>query len=350
MCLVVLAWLVGAACGSSSLPDVTDVRARFDPQLEGLIERQSVLTYAGGGSAADDRLPFVRAASAIRQWRNRYVIVQDDVNVLALGSVDMPAQFDAVLLPPGPNQRRRFDDLLGNREQKLDLEGAAVLPDGRLVAFGSGTTPVRERLAIVAPDGTVTIVDGREFYAQLRAQASFAGSELNIEGAEVTAGILKLVQRGNGAAGQARPPVNAIGDVPLGAFMQWLDGAGPPPALTHVLRLDLGDVGTARLSLTDIARRADGSLVFVACAEDSPDAVRDGALLGCRVGVLDAGEARFGQITDASGGAIALKIEGIEPRRDDASRFDVVADADDPEKAAVGAVMHVTDGTRSPAL
>ena len=255
------------------------------------------------------------------------------------------ARFDVLLLPPGPNQRRRFDDRLGNPDQKLDLEAAALLPDGRLVAFGSGTTPARERLAIVAPDRTVTIVDARALYRQLRAEASFSGSELNLEGAVVASGVLRLVQRGNGAAGLARPPVNAIGDVPLGEFMSWLDGTRPPPALTQIVRIELGRVGQARLSLTDAAVRRDGRTVFVACAEDSPHAVRDGALLGCRFGMLDGDEARLADISDASGGALALKIEGIDVRRDDPSRFDVVADADDPETPAVGAVLHVSDAT-----
>jgi hypothetical protein len=59
------------------------------------------------------------------------------------------ARFDArgvvrpVLLPPHASGRRVFDDTLGNKLEKLDLEACVMLPDARFVAFGSGSTTGR---------------------------------------------------------------------------------------------------------------------------------------------------------------------------------------------------------------
>ncbi len=83
---------------------------------------------------------------------------------------------------------------------KMDLEACALLPDGRLIALGSGSTAARERIVVVTPDDGVRVVEGAATYAQLRARGDSSGSELNLEGAVVVDGVLRLFQRGNGAA------------------------------------------------------------------------------------------------------------------------------------------------------
>src|SRR5690606_27961518 len=60
------------------------VRAVPDPDLSALLGPMSPLRYDDGGSAAEDRPAHVRAASAVRRWGERLVLVQDDVHVLAL--------------------------------------------------------------------------------------------------------------------------------------------------------------------------------------------------------------------------------------------------------------------------
>jgi hypothetical protein len=57
---------------------------------------------------------------------------------------DRTGAFRPLLLPQGEGGRRQFDDRLGNKAAKLDLEAGVVLPDGRFVALGSGSTARRE--------------------------------------------------------------------------------------------------------------------------------------------------------------------------------------------------------------
>ena len=307
------------------------------------MESQAPLAFASHDSSADHP-PFIRAASAIRRWNGRLAIVQDDVHVLAVGALETPSAFEPVLLPPGAGGRRRFEERLGNRDAKLDLEALAVLPDGRLVAFGSGSRPEREALVIVDARRRVTVKEAPDWYAYLRSEVAFAGSELNVEGALVDGGRLWLVQRGNGAAGGGVAPVNALGSLPLDAFLRWLDGNGAAPRFTAINRVDLGEIGGARLTFTDLARGAGGALVFIACAEASPDVVRDGEVEGCCIGVMDAAGVRLGAISGAD--TAMAKLEGLEPYGTDPNRFAAVSDADNPDAPAIGSVLQLTDAAR----
>lgn len=81
----------------------------------------------------------MRAASAVCRSGGRLVIIQDDTNVLTYRHDD--GHTEAVLLPAGEGGRRTFDGWQGNKHAKMDLEACAALPDGRLVALGSGSTP-----------------------------------------------------------------------------------------------------------------------------------------------------------------------------------------------------------------
>lgn len=358
---------------------IREIRAEMDTTSRATLARPFPLRYARGASFADDHPAFVRAASAIRRWQGRRVIVQDDVNVFALTNAPgvlepgalravrspfygarapQPARsnapavleagpaaegsLDPLLLPRGDGGLRSFDASRGNKRSKLDLEAALVLPDGRLVAFGSGSLPQRERLVVVEPGQAPVIRDAHDLYRGLREHAEFAGSELNLEGSIVRSGAIELFQRGNGRASGERAPANAIGRIALDDFLGWLDRAGPPPALAHVLRVDLGRAHGVALGFTDAALCSDGTIVFLACAEASPDAVADGEVVAMRLGLMAGDRARLIEITDALGQPCRVKLEGIEARDDDADRFDVVADVDDPDAAALGAMLELS--------
>ena len=297
------------------------------------------LRYASGASEADDRPEYVRAASSIRRFGDRLVIVQDDVNILVLHSPD--GDDEPILLPVGFDGRRVFDDERGTKRYKLDLEAGALLPDGRLVAFGSGSTAAREQLVVLDPGYGIRLVPAPALYARLRAERRFSGSELNVEGALVVGNTLHLFQRGNGAPRDGLSPVNAIGDLSLAAFCDWLDGSGAPPRLDEVVQFDLGQVDGARFGFTDATLMADGRVAFIACAEDSPDAVRDGENLGSRFGILDGDHALVADVLEATGERSRLKLEGIEARPDDPACFDVVIDADQPHEPALLGVLRV---------
>ncbi|HEU4619276.1 MAG TPA: hypothetical protein VFV10_14650 [Gammaproteobacteria bacterium] len=323
------------------------LKAALDRRLAASIDSIVPVFYADGAAPTEDLPRHVRAASAIRRFGDGLLIVQDDVNALAV--VDARGAARPILLPRGPGGRRRFDDTIGNKHDKLDLEACAALPDGRLVAFGSGATRRRESLVVASEGAPPRVVHAPVLYAALRAQPAFAGRDLNVEGALVSGGELLLFQRATGparAGGTADrgASVSAIGSLPLDAFLAWLDEAGPAPDLSSVTAVDLGEVEGKAFGFTDAALLADGRIAVLACAEDAPDAVSDGPVLGCRFGLIDGVEIRLTEIIGPDGRPSTLKLEGIEPREGKAGEFDVVADPDRTDQPAVLARLRVREG------
>ena len=86
---------------------------------------------------------------------------------------------------------------------------------------------------------------------------------------------------------------------------------------------------------TDAVALDDERVVVLACAEDSACAISDGAVLGCRVGLLDATALRMVDVYDATGERTLLKLEGIERRPGSSTEFDVVVDVDRPSAPAL---------------
>jgi hypothetical protein len=308
----------------------------YDRRLKAHLSQLRPLHYAAGADPKNDLPGFVRAASAIRRAGARLVIVQDDVNALAI--VDPYTGITRpLLLPAGPAGERVFDDLRGNKPLKLDLEACVRLPYGRLVAFGSGSSPLRERLVVLdlAREAVPRIVEAPPFYAALRAQAAARSAELNIEGAVVQSGYLRLLQRGHGKRRSAL--WNAVLDFALADFTGWLDGKREVPPLQRALEVDLGGVSGVPFGFTDGCVTVSGRLAFLACAEDSVDVRSDGPVLGCRFGWLGA-DGRHGTMTDVlgpDGHPTRLKLEGIETVEDNETLFQVVADMDRPDEPAV---------------
>src|SRR5690606_27423655 len=185
------------------------INAELDPSLHAAIDGLHPLTYNEPPPPHYDLPAYVRAASAIRRLHRHLVIVQDDVNAFAVFDPEDGYVFP-IMLPRGPGERRTFDDIIGNKHHKMDLEALALLPDERLVAFGSGASASRENLAVLSRREPPFVRDGAELYRSLRAQTAFAGSQLNIEGAVVTEEGLLLLQRGIGMASARRTPINAI--------------------------------------------------------------------------------------------------------------------------------------------
>jgi hypothetical protein len=318
--------------------------ARLDLSMSAVLGDLVPLRYTDGEDRKNDQPGHVRAASAVRRWQGRLVLVQDDVNVLALR--DAEGRVHPRLLPWGEGQRRVFDDALGNKPAKLDLEAGLVLPDGRLVALGSGSTPRRDRVVVAWPDGRVELRDATPLYTALRSHTDFSGSELNIEGATVVGDRVWLFQRGNGAPMATAQPVDATGQLELAAFVAWLDGRAPLPPLCDVVQYDLGRVEGVRLGFTDAATLPDGRVAFLAVAEASPDAVRDGEVVACRLGVIDGEDVCTCDVTDARGTAVRWKLEGLEPDETAGSdggplRLVVVADMDRPQEPAMLGGLHV---------
>jgi hypothetical protein len=182
------------------------------------------------------------------------------------------------------------------------------------------------------------IIDGGELYAQMRAKGQFCGSQLNIEGAVAAGGALRLFQRGNGATIDGVTASNAIGDLDLARFTDWLDGTGPAPPVRTVRRVELGSIDGVPLGFTDATALPDGRIAFVACAEASPDTYRDGEVLGSKFGVLEEDGFALFDVLDEKGQPAYHKLEGIEfvgITRSNALEFAVVADMDDATQPAM---------------
>ena len=311
-----------------------------DPALVARIARRIPLTYRDGPDPATDRPAHVRAASAIAWIGHRLVIVQDDASFLAIA--DPPrGRADAVPLPPAPDGRRQFDDTRGNKAQKFDLESCITLPRGddtTLIAFGSGSTPARERIVVADDWGRgaprIEVVPAPELYDALRSASDFAGSELNIEGAVLIAEReLRLFGRGNGAASDGRCPVNATCALDWPAFAAYLhDRTSPPPRPHSVRRYDLGTIGDTPLGFTD-AIVWPGGVLYAAAAEASPDAVRDGPVAGSALGLIpdSGGPPRSTRLLDEHGTPFIGKLEGIAPGGEPRTLYGVVDD-DDPAR------------------
>jgi hypothetical protein len=306
-----------------------------DGRLSARIVDRRPLLYDGGPSAEEDRPAHVRAASGLAWFRGELALVQDDAAFLAL--VD-PAgmRVRALPLPRGPGGHRQFDDARGNKADKLDLE--AVFATGEvLVGLGSGATPARRRALLHDGEGA-QIADAGDFYAALEAMGELAGSELNLEGAApLPDGRLRLFQRGNGDPARARPPVDATLDVAARELLAYLTGDGPAPRLDAgaVTQYRLGAHDGVRLTFTDAAHdAASGRLYYLACAERSPDAVRDGEVMGSAIGVFDDldgdGALRYAPLGDGDGRPLAVKAEGLAFGPGGAVH--VVLDADDPAR------------------
>jgi hypothetical protein len=326
------------------------VAARRDPAFSARVLASRPLHYAAGADPALDRPAHVRAGSGLAVISTaagpRLAVVQDDAHFVAL--VDPATGLaDAVTLPAGVGGRRQFDTGRGNKHHKLDLEACLTVPDPDggapvLLAFGSGSTDARERVAVVrgldagaAEAADVALADASALYAALRARPDFAGTELNVEGAALVPApggdVVRLFARGNGAGGTG----SATCDLALAPLLAYLLGTAPAPAPVPaaVVRYDLGALGGERLGFTDAmpyGAPGAGGVLYLAAAESSADVVEDGPVAGSAVGLIAGdGSARWAPIEGADGAPFALKAEGVASAGP--GRLWVVLDVDDPD-------------------
>jgi hypothetical protein len=314
--------------------------SRQDPALRARIVRTVPLVYADGADAALDRPAHVRAGSGLAWIGGALAVMQDDANFVALAD---PATglCRALTLPAGEGGLRQFDETRGNKRFKLDLEACVAVPDGRggetLLGFGSGSTARRERVllgdGLGDDDPRIGLGDAPAFYARLREAAEFAGSELNLEGAAWRGGRIALLNRGNGAPGDDRGPVDAICEVDWPALRAHLadPAAHPAPSPESIVSYDLGMIDECPLGFTDAAAFG-GALIYTATAEASPNAVDDGPVTGSALGVIGAdGAARWAVLEDADGGRFDGKVEGVARGQHPGALY-VVVDRDDPHR------------------
>lgn len=258
------------------------------------------------------------AASGIRRRGDRLYVIADDE--FALGVYDLDGRpLDRIPLVAGALP----DEHAERKAHKPDFEALASLPDGSLLALGSGSTLRRRRAVRVefAPAPRVQVFELDALYGALARELP----ELNLEGGAVRGDRLWLCSRGNSARRD-----DALIELALEPIVTALRAGRAPDAgaLVAVRRLSLGEFDGAPLSLTDLAVLR-GELVFTAAAEASPNTYDDGVTTGSVVGRLAVGAAT--SPPEFVGWIAEVKLEGLCPASDDPNESSVflVADADD---------------------
>lgn len=199
------------------------------------------------------------------------------------------------------------------KRRKPDFEILCLLPDGRVLALGSGSTPERRR-GVLWQAGSAQLVDLSGLYLALEARLS----GLNLEGAVVQGEQLLLAQRGNNAGSR-----NALISLDLVTLLGQLANASlGPESLRTVTPVELGELQGVPLSFTDLCLAADGRLLFSAAAEDTESSYLDGACAGSVLGCLI--EGRVQALWPLAG---PVKIEGLCQLADGSLRL--VNDPDD---------------------
>ncbi len=268
----------------------------------------------------DTGLP-VRAASAVAPFGDGWLIVQDDATHAAW---QRPGGVAPVRVVPAVGGHELFSSAAGTKHLKPDFEAAVPAGDGALL-LGSGSTPARMRSSLVTRSGFV-VHDLTPVYAAAAAALGVPLDGLNLEGACRLGDRVRWFQRGNSAAGVPSASV----DVAATAL------TGGPATVGDVRRYDLGSVGGVALAVTDAVALPDGRVLVSAAAEDTPNAVDDGPVVGAALALLDGD-----RVTDVAplpeSGSGAYKVEGLAVREvtGDGVRLLAVVDADDPDAASV---------------
>jgi hypothetical protein len=304
------------------------------------------MVYEEGPSDEEDRPPHVRAASGLSAFREYLAVIQDDANWLAL--VDADQRITAVPLPPSRSGDRIFSEDRGNQDEKYDLEACITVPgaDGlELIGFASGSRRGREwilRVREKAAQGSAPadcfdaeFLEAEPFYEMLRANSSFCGAGLNIEGAVTVDGDrIMLFQRGNAEACDGLEPIDATAEISWEALCAHLADPGkvPAPPLQNVRAYDLGELDGVRLTFSDAEHLGEGRILYSASAEDT----ETGEIAGSVLGVIERdGSARWTELTGEDGGPFRGKIEGLSRDVRDPRKMHFVIDDDDESVPSV---------------
>ena len=279
----------------------------------------------------------VRSASAIARFGDGWLIAQDDATHAVWRRPDTTAPV-RVLPPVDGNDT--FSAAAGTKHLKPDLEAACeVTVDGRhgVLLLGSGSTPARMNAALVLLDQTgprsVTADLTPQYLAVARA-LGIDSTDLNLEGACRHDRQLRWFQRGNSTAGIPSASV----DVDLAGLLGVIIGQGRADAvsLRDVRRYDLGQVSGISLAITDAVTMPLGRTLLSAAAEDTPNAVDDGPVVGAALSLVD-GDRLIGTAPLPLVDGRVYKVEGLAVPEllADGARLLAVVDVDDPGSASL---------------
>ena len=279
------------------------VRALEDPSLAALV-------------VASHPLPAVTGGSALLDVDGRLLAIHDDA--FRVSWIDRASFAVTPLMLLGDGAPLAKPD-------KPDFESAVRTPDGAVHVLGSGSTEKRCFVARIDPGNSVALRHRPALYRAIQ-KALGSGERPNIEGAVVVNERLRVFNR---AAG--RTP-NASVDLPLAALH------GREPRVLAVQLFELGTLEGVRLGFTDVAALPDGRNVFLAAAEDAPDAIADGPVTGSVVGLLEQTAsgvgARWTRLLGGDGRPSPYKVEGIAIDRNVRGGW-LLTDSDDPRVPAM---------------
>lgn len=280
---------------------------------------------------------WVRAASGLARFGEQIALIQDDTTAIIWLNADGTVLAQQSLEADGV-EPKNFDALLGNKRLKPDLEAAVSFTFDRCeywLAVGSGASAMRARAVMICSNvatPTPKWLSLQSWYERLSGCRDFSGAGLNIEGAFVLGQSLYLVQRGNGRIAGA---VNAIAEFALAAVCAYLqDTRAAPPEILRIHPCNLGSTGGVAWGFAD-ACVIGARVWFLLSAEDSPDTIADGAVLGTALAYCDNADfanLQMGQIADSEGSPVLLKLEGLCAL--DTRNLLAVSDDDDPTRPA----------------
>ncbi len=272
---------------------------------------------------------YVSAASGLVQvGRYLYVAADDELHLAVFPRGGGPGRMVRALPGSLPADDEARKSTKPDFEALTALPPSPAFPHGALLALGSGSSEKRHRGVFWAlgPDGALE-GQAREVDLQpLHEALDKKLPEVNIEGAVAVQGRLRLLQRAN--EGQ----LGAVVDLDLAGVLERLERGKPlDGALVKAIRtVDLGEVDGVRLGFSDAAPLPDGRIVFTAVAEDTDDAVADGAFVGGAVGILEL-DGTVSHLRAVRG----HKIEGVHAEVEGQDvRLLFVADADDARFAS----------------
>lgn len=280
----------------------------------------------------DDGAP-VRAASAIAPFGDGWLIAQDDET---LGAWWRDSSIVEVRLLPPVDGHDRFSEADGTKDAKPDLEAACSVQiegESAVLLLGSGSLPARMRAVVATPGDPHCSVDTGSLaplYGRIADALGLHAKDLNLEGACVIGSTLRWFQRGHGGADVPSSSIDcSLADV-LAAIRGQLDPSDVTVA--EVRRYEFDSAGDVALAITDAALLPDGRILVSVAAEDAPDAVADGEVVGSALGVVDDDEVVGTASIPTAEDGTPYKVEGLAIREATDGRIDLLAvvDADDP--------------------
>lgn len=286
----------------------------------------------------DDGRP-VRSASAVARFGDGWLVAQDDATHAAWLR---PSGVVPVRVLPPVEGHEVFSAAAGTKPLKPDFEAAcAVTVAGApaVLLLGSGSTPARMRAGLVrlgpaGPEAAVVALPG--LYEQV---AGALGMTLNLEGACPVGDRLRWFTRGVPAAGV---PSGSV-DLDLPALLATLTGSPGGIAVDSPRRYELGAVAGVGLAVTDAVALPDGRVLLSAAAEDTPNAVDDGPVVGTALVLVD-GDTVLATAPVPEPDGTVHKVEGLGLLGADAAgaRLLAVVDADDPDLPSARLTLRVT--------